>query len=151
MREEIERVAQEEGIAGRLNMPGVTNDVLAAISIMDVLLLTSSDEGLPNVILEAQWVGTPVVATNVGGVSEALEIGVTGWTGPPDDIEGLAARITWLHENASAIEAARSRGPSFVREKFGIDRMIADTIGVYGIEPQARAPSPPGRPRGKDE
>jgi glycosyltransferase involved in cell wall biosynthesis len=150
MREEIERVAQEEGITGRLNMPGVTNDVLAAISIMDVFLLTSSDEGLPNVILEAQWVGTPVVATNVGGVSEALEIGVTGWTGPPDDIEGLAARITWLHENASAIEAARSRGPSFVREKFGIDRMIADTIGVYGIGRPARAPSSPGQPAAKN-
>jgi glycosyltransferase involved in cell wall biosynthesis len=133
MRDEILRAAQREGIADRLTMPGVTDDVLSAISIMDIFLLTSSAEGLPNVILEAQWVGAPVVATDVGGVSEALEPDVTGWTLPPDDLEGLAARIIWLHEQAAAIETARSRGPAFVRERFGIARMVADTIRIYDI------------------
>ena len=70
-------------------MPGVTGDILPAMSIMDLLLLTSRAEGVPNVLLEAQWVGTPVVTTDVGGAKEAIEPGITGWTcasGRPTDL-----------------------------------------------------------------
>ena len=79
MREEVLRAAERQGIAARLTLAGVTSDVLSAMSIMDVFLLASFGEGLPNVLLEAQWVGTPVVVTDVGGAKEAVEPGVTGW------------------------------------------------------------------------
>ena len=46
---------------------------------MDVVLLTSRHEGLPNVLLEAQSLGIPVVAPDVGGVGETIWRGVTGW------------------------------------------------------------------------
>jgi glycosyltransferase involved in cell wall biosynthesis len=133
MRDEILRLAQREGVADRLTLPGVTDDVLAAMSIMDVFLLASFGEGLPNVVLEAQWAGTPVVVTDVGGAKEALEPGVTGWAIPTDEPQDLAAGVTWLHKHPEAMEIARSRGPAFVRERFGIDRMVAETIRIYGI------------------
>jgi glycosyltransferase involved in cell wall biosynthesis len=138
LREKMQKAAEREGIAERLVMPGVTDDVLAAMSMMDVFLLASSGEGLPNVVLEAQWVGTPVVATDVGGTAEALDPGVTGWAIRTDAAEELAARVAWLHEHPEAVEQARSRGPAFVREKFGVARMVADTLRVYGVADQAQ-------------
>jgi glycosyltransferase involved in cell wall biosynthesis len=51
------------------------------------------DEGLPNVLLEAQSLGVPVVAADVGGMSEAVWRGVTGWTVPDADAASLAERV----------------------------------------------------------
>src|SRR5262249_61632640 len=111
------RAADEAGLAARVILPGVTNDIVAAMSIMDVLLLTSFGEGLPNVLLEAQWSGTPVVTTDVGGASEAINPGVTGWAVPSGDARDLADRIGWLHDNPAGRAAAPDRGPALVREK----------------------------------
>ena len=107
MREEVLRAAKREGIAERLIVAGVTNDILSAMSIMDVFLLASFGEGLPNVLLEAQWVGTPVVVTDVGGAKEAVEPGITGWPIATNSAAELAARIKWLHDNPTVLKAAR--------------------------------------------
>ena len=104
--------AEREGISERLTLAGVTNDVLSAMSIMDVFLLSSFGEGLPNVLLEAQWAGTPVVVTDVGGAKEALDPGVTGWAIDTDVPQHLAARIKWLHDNPAVLQAARIKGPN---------------------------------------
>ena len=103
------------------------------MSIMDVFLLTSFGEGLPNVLLEAQWVGTPVVVTDVGGAKEALDPEVTGWAIDTDDPQHLAARIKWLHDNPAVLQAARIKGPQWVRQQFGVDRMVEETIRVYDL------------------
>jgi glycosyltransferase involved in cell wall biosynthesis len=133
MRDQVERTAKQLGLGKRLVLAGITEDVISAMSIMDVLLLTSSGEGLPNVVLEAQWAGTPVVATDVGGTKEAMELGMTGWALPSSSANDLADRIVWLHEHPHACLEARTRGPLFVREKFGIERMLRDTMSVYGF------------------
>ncbi len=61
-------LADRLGLAERLRFFGVSDQAEAALAAMDVLLLCSKVEGLPNVLIEAQWVGTPVVASDVGGV-----------------------------------------------------------------------------------
>jgi len=131
--------AEREGISHRLTLAGVTNDVLSAMSIMDLFLLTSFGEGLPNVVLEAQWAGTPVVVTDVGGAKEAIEPGVTGWAVDTDAPQDLAARIKWLHDNPAVLQAARIKGPQWVRQQFGITRMIEETVRVYGLHSLALA------------
>ena len=125
--------AEREGISHRLTLSGVTNDVLSAMSIMDLFLLTSYGEGLPNVVLEAQWAGTPVVVTDVGGVREAIEPGVTGWAVDSDVPQELAARIKWLHDHPAELQAARVKGPHWVRQQFGVARMIEETVRVYDL------------------
>jgi glycosyltransferase involved in cell wall biosynthesis len=134
MREEVLQAAKREGIAERLIVAGVTNDILSAMSIMDVFLLASFGEGLPNVLLEAQWVGTPVVVTDVGGSKEAVEPGVTGWPIATDSAAELAARIKWLHDNPTVRKAARVRGPEWVREQFGVERMVTETLQAYALQ-----------------
>jgi glycosyltransferase involved in cell wall biosynthesis len=131
--EMLTRIAKH-GLTARFTLPGVTGDALGAVSMMDVLLLTSFGEGIPNVVLEAQWVGTPVVATNAGGTREAVEDGVTGWIVDEPSAEPLANRVCALFSNGALSDTARARGPDFVRAQFGVARMIAETWNSYGYQ-----------------
>jgi glycosyltransferase involved in cell wall biosynthesis len=142
MHGEMCKAAQALGIADRLIMPGVTTDPLAALSIMDLFMLTSSSEGLPNVLIEAQWVGTPVLTTDAGGAREAVNQGVTGWvlsTTEPAELAAAALRAADDPEwRASAVRA----GPKFVHENFGLTRMIDATLDLYAVGrgPERRKP-----------
>jgi glycosyltransferase involved in cell wall biosynthesis len=132
MRTEMEAAAERLGIAERLIFGGITAEVLKVLSVMDVFLLTSALEGLPNVVLEAQWVGTPVVATRSGGTSEAVNQGTTGWIIESSSAQELADRIVWLHDNLEIRQAVRVEGPVAVKEKFGVDKMLRRTLELYG-------------------
>jgi glycosyltransferase involved in cell wall biosynthesis len=134
MRDAVLQAAECEGISHRLTLAGVTSDVVSAMSIMDLFLLTSFGEGLPNVVLEAQWAGTPVVVTDVGGAKEALDPEVTGWAIDTETPQHLAASIKRLHDNPAVLQAARIKGPQWVRQQFGIARMMEETIRVYDLQ-----------------
>ncbi len=69
------------------------------LSIMDVFLMTSKAEGTPLVILEAMSMGIPVVATDVGGISEQVANGKTGIVVPPKDVNAIAKAVLYLLEN----------------------------------------------------
>ena len=131
---EIAKAAQTLGFAHRLILPGIVDDVLPVMRALDVFLLTSYGEGVPNVVLEAQWAGTPVVATKAGGVAEALELGVSGWIVDPPDADRLARRVGWLLGDPGARAQARTAGPELIRARFGLERMIDETVQAYNLQ-----------------
>jgi glycosyltransferase involved in cell wall biosynthesis len=133
MQREVQQRIKQVGLGNRVILAGVVADVLPVMSIMDALLLTSHGEGLPNVLLEAQSVGTPVVATAVGGVKEAIEDGVTGWGLEAASARDLAVRLIWLHAHPQVRAHAARRAPLFVREKFGMERLTTDLTELYGL------------------
>ena len=133
MQREVQQRIKQVGLGNRVILAGVVADVLPVMSVMDALLLTSHGEGLPNVLLEAQSVGTPVVATAVGGVKEAIEEGVTGWGLDLASSQDLAERLIWLQAHPQVRAEVARRAPLFVREKFGMERMTADLAEVYGF------------------
>jgi glycosyltransferase involved in cell wall biosynthesis len=133
MKEEIEHAILRLGLKDRVILAGITPDVLPALSMMDVLLTTSEQEGLPNVVLEAQWVGTPVVATDAGGTAEALEDGVTGWIVAPATAADLARQINWLHTHPEKRTAAHGNGPELVKRRFSVNRMVEETLECYRL------------------
>jgi glycosyltransferase involved in cell wall biosynthesis len=133
LQDEMERLAERSGLRGRLIFAGIATEILDMIGMMDVLLLTSAFEGIPNVVLEAQWAGTPVVATRAGGTPEAVEEGLTGWIVDKPSAAALAERLIWLHRNSAVAQGARLRGPTFVRKKFGVRRMVDETVALYGL------------------
>ena len=135
LREAMTRRIAALGLGNLVVMPGVTEDPLKAMSLMDVLLLTSRDEGLPNVVIEAQLVGTAVVCTKAGGSAEALNPGKSGWVVDSDNPAEVANTVANLISNAKALTTAMEQGPAFVRLKFGVDRMIAETLQAYALEP----------------
>jgi glycosyltransferase involved in cell wall biosynthesis len=131
LREQMRAAAVRSGLAGRLITPGLTDDILSVMSTIDILLLTSSGEGLPNVLLEAQWSGTPVVTTDVGGAGEAIDPGVTGWAITSDRAYDLAQQVIWLYAHPELRSAVRDLGPAFVRRQFGVERMVCETAALY--------------------
>jgi glycosyltransferase involved in cell wall biosynthesis len=102
-----------------------------ALSACNLVLLTSVGEGTPNVLLEAQSLGLPVVTTDAGGAPEAVLDGITGYVvrkGGPDKIAEAVLRVM---QDAEFCTAVRRHGPAFIEERYGLDRMIRETLSLY--------------------
>jgi glycosyltransferase involved in cell wall biosynthesis len=126
------------GIQEAVRFTGARNDVPRILSVIDLLVLTSDWEGLPNVILEALAAGVPAVATNVGGVRELLADGVTGYVVSPQDLSALVNRVIgMLNEKGFRAECGR-RGQEYVQSHFSISAMIDRTVALYNTVLRSR-------------
>jgi glycosyltransferase involved in cell wall biosynthesis len=133
--------AQRHDLVGAIHLPGAEKDPLRAMADMDLLLLTSRAEGLPNVLVEAQVVGTPVVTPPVGGAPETVRHGITGWILTQDDPELIAEKIVELLHDRVWRKRASREAPEFVKTTFGIDRAIDNFVAVYQGEPTIKTKS----------
>lgn len=123
--QELQRVADEHGIGERLELPGFTSDVAATLSRMTVFVnATYRDErgfgweGLSGAMLEASWVGLPVVATNGGGTPEGVRDRETGTLVAEADPAGMARAIAPYLRDAGLAQATGEAGARFARERF---------------------------------
>jgi glycosyltransferase involved in cell wall biosynthesis len=94
----LEQAAASLGIAGRVRFlgPGSRDDVLRLFRAADAVLVTSAWENLPHTVLEALAVGTPVIATAVGGIPEVVVDGVNGLLVPAHAVDAIAAAVERL-------------------------------------------------------
>jgi glycosyltransferase involved in cell wall biosynthesis len=90
---QMRRLAARCGLKDDLIFAGFREDGAAILSLLDVFVLSSIRESCPNVVLEAMAMGVPVVATDVGAVSEIVVHGQTGWIVPPRDAEAIATAV----------------------------------------------------------
>jgi glycosyltransferase involved in cell wall biosynthesis len=95
-REALERQVADMGLTGHVHLLGERRDVTGILKTIDVGALSSDWEGMPLFILECMATGTPVVATNVGGLPEMIEHDRTGLLLPPRDPAALATAISAL-------------------------------------------------------
>ncbi len=121
----------ELGLAGRVHFVGWSPDVPAALSDLDVVALTSRNEGTPVALIEALAAARPVVATDVGGVSHVVKHGVTGWLAPSGDAEAVAELIRHTLDARDESAAMAVAGREDVRTRFGKDRLIVDIRALY--------------------
>jgi glycosyltransferase involved in cell wall biosynthesis len=96
-------------------------------------MLCSRVEGLPNVLVEAQALGCPVVATDAGGARETMLADETGFLRPIGDVDGLARDLERLLSDHALRAAMAARGRAFVRERFPLERMVRETHALYGV------------------
>jgi glycosyltransferase involved in cell wall biosynthesis len=115
----------ELGLGDRLEMPGFVEDVGGVFARMTVFVsATYRDErgfgweGLSGAMLEASWVGLPVVATAAGGTPEGVRDGVTGTLVPEADPAALASAIAPYLRDPELARAAGEAGARFARERF---------------------------------
>lgn len=120
----------ELGLSSSVSFTGAMENPQAAFDAMDVFLLTSHNEGLPNGVIEAQMMGVPVVAAKVGGVPEAIDDGRTGRLVSGRDPGAYAKAVLAMLENRPSAEDCRS----FALSRFGIDRMIEETLDLLGYK-----------------
>ncbi len=111
-------------------------------------MLSTHNEGLPLVILEAMAAGLPVVASEVDGVPEVIRHGATGLLAPPKDPDGLAAEIGKLLGDASLRRALGERARDAVARRFTVEGFGAAMRAVYmhmlrGRETRGHAPLNP--------
>jgi len=132
-RQNMEAHAGACGLQARFHFAGVRKDVDDMLSVMDVFLLTSEVEGLPNVLIEAQWLGVPVVTTKAGGAGEAIDPGETGWLVDSAQPEALASPIHDLLCHSERRRKIRDLGPAFIAARFGVGRMVDETLDAYGL------------------
>jgi glycosyltransferase involved in cell wall biosynthesis len=106
-----------------------------AIAAFDLFFLASRVEGLPNVVLEAQTAGVPVVATEVGGMAEAVLPGRTAILVAPQDAtaERLRHALLAVLDDHAFRARTRSEAPSFVAHSFAPGAMAEKLLDLYGM------------------
>jgi glycosyltransferase involved in cell wall biosynthesis len=128
---DIEDQAVRLGIKDRLHLLGDRTDVARLVASLDLLVLASLHEGLPNAVMEAMAAGVPVVATAVGGTKELITDGETGYLVPPADADSLAERITYAMANEADRMRVAARGCQFINAEFGMGRMVESVERLY--------------------
>lgn len=123
-RQSLAARAEELGIAQRVVFTGHLHDVRPAHRDLDFLALTSHTEGFPNVVLEAFCMGTPVLATNVGGVSEIVHDGRTGVLIRPHAPDEIEAGLTRLLDQPQWARQLAANGRSLVLERFTFQERV---------------------------
>jgi glycosyltransferase involved in cell wall biosynthesis len=116
-----------------VKMVGDCKDMPAAYMLADVVVSASTEpEGFGRVIVEAQAMGRPVIATAHGGAAETVIDGDTGLLVPPGDADALAAALAEAMDLPSdARLALAERAMAHARDSFSTARMTAATIGIY--------------------
>jgi glycosyltransferase involved in cell wall biosynthesis len=127
------------GLSDRLAMSGPPADVGLALASLDVVLLTSLSEGTPNALIEAQVLGRPVVATDVGGVREVVLDGNTAIVIRERSARLLADAVMEILGDPAWATRARELGPPHIATHFDNDRMIRETLELYGAIGKASA------------
>jgi|TARA_B100001964_G_scaffold233764_2_gene291489 glycosyltransferase involved in cell wall biosynthesis len=128
---ELQLLVERLGLRDRVLFLGWRQDLDRVLADLDLVVLTSRNEGSPVCLIEAMAAARPVVATRVGGVADVVDDGITGCLVDADKPEDVANAIVELlgdeNRRRAMGEAARQRVP-----RFGIDRLVSDMDRLYG-------------------
>lgn len=128
---EVENYIKERKLEGKIIMTGFRDDVPKIIKELDVFLITSKTEGLGTTVLDAFANHIPMVATQAGGIPEAVRHNETGLTAPIKDATQLANHVVHLLENKGLAESLTNNAYQLLVEKFTKDKMAQGNVEVY--------------------
>jgi glycosyltransferase involved in cell wall biosynthesis len=130
---ELLALAESLGVGPRLHVAGDCDDMPAALMLSDVVVNASTDpEAFGRVVIEAQAMARPVIATDHGGAVETIDHGATGWRVPPSDPDALAAMLDHaLSMSPDDRAALGARARAAVQQSYTVQAMQAATLDVY--------------------
>lgn len=131
LRAALESQVERGGLSAQVRLLGNRSDVAALLAEFDVFALSSIAEGMPGVVLEAMASGLPVVATDVGGVSEVVEAGVTGTLVPAGDPHALAAAMHAYVADEQLRRRHGDAGCARVAAHFSLRTMVSAYVALY--------------------
>lgn len=130
-RSELEGLARGLGLGDRVRFLGWRRDLERIYADLDLVVLTSRNEGSPVSLIEAMAAGRSVVATRVGGVPDLVEDGVTGCLVPAGDSHALAGAIGALLRDPDRRRSLGAAARKHVYPAFSADRLLADMDRLY--------------------
>lgn len=140
-------------LGDRVLFLGWVMDLPSLYAALDVVVLTSRNEGTPVALIEAAAARKPVVATDVGGVSDVVLHGKTGFLTSPGNYREVAEKSAFILNNPEWGRLAGEAGHNHVRDRFSSERLVYDIVSLYreliethtgkraGIKPSFEAPS----------
>jgi glycosyltransferase involved in cell wall biosynthesis len=127
----LQALAKELGIGRDVFFIGRCAQVAELLAVSELCVLSSKAEGFSNAILEYMAAGRAVVATDVGGVREAVVEGETGLLVPAGDDAAMAERIISLLGEPERAREMGERARRIVKEKFSCEAQLARTVNLY--------------------
>jgi glycosyltransferase involved in cell wall biosynthesis len=131
----LQRLIGELGLAGRVHLLGYRSDMRPVYEAMDIFALSSLREGLPNVVLEAMAMETPVAATRVAGMPRLIRDGENGLLIEPGSTEALVAALVSALDRLAGDAALRSRfaaaGRRLMESDFSFQTRMEKLAALY--------------------
>ncbi len=131
LRAATERLAHTLGVGHAIRFLGYRADAREIVGACDMFVLASLFEGLPYTLLEAMALARPIVGTDVIGIRDAVEDGITGHLVPPDAPEQVAQAVLGLARDPERRAAMGQAGSRRVRELFSLPALVASVEAVY--------------------
>jgi len=128
---ELKTKIQQQQLDANFVFLGQRYDIPALLKLMDVFVLPSLWEGLPQVVLEAMAARTPVVATNVCGTPEIIENGRNGLLVPPENADQLAEAISKILEDSTLRQRLIENASQTINTKFRVSQMVDNFAALY--------------------
>ena len=125
---------QQLGIAQNVHLLGSLSDVPAFLSTLDIAVLSSRSEGLPNAVMEYMAAGRPCVVTDVGGCGELIQHGRNGLLIPSENPSALAEGIVDLLDHPDQAERLAATARRDVSEKYGASMLADRWCEIYEAE-----------------
>lgn len=130
LKQSLEKKAFDLGIKKNISFLGWRNDIAKIISLYDVFVLTSLNEGMGRVLVEAMTLGKPIVASNIGGIPDLVTHGKNGFLVPPKNSEQFAKYIQILFEDKEKREKMGLAGKKMALN-FSARNMVEKTAKLY--------------------
>jgi glycosyltransferase involved in cell wall biosynthesis len=127
----LKKLVVDAGLTDRIHFLGYRNDVPEIMATLDVKLFASEREGLPQVLVQADAVGVPVLAFEAEGVREMVHEGVNGFVFPHGDSDGMARALVEFIENPARARAMGEKGRALVDDRWDIATMQRKTQRLY--------------------
>jgi glycosyltransferase involved in cell wall biosynthesis len=140
LRARVAALVAERGLRQHVHLLGTRRDADVLVAAADALVLPSLVEGIPGVVLEAGAQAVPAVATDVGGVREAIRDGQTGLLVRSGDLEAFVASAVALLEDPARRRRMGAAAREFVRARFDLETIVDQYEALYHrLSDEARA------------
>lgn len=131
LRPQLEQQIKALHLENVVDLVGFKKDIFAIMKTMDIFVLASLKEGLPYAILEAQSLGLPIIATNVGGIPEIIQDQKTGILVTAQNPDQLAQKIQLLIKNQNLRLKLAQAGQHNIKNNFNLSKMLEQTKAIY--------------------
>lgn len=128
---QLKQEVQALGLTEKIHFSGAQPNIPEILNAVDLFVLPSRSEGMPNAVLEAMSCGVPVIATAVGGVPEVIEHGENGILIASEDEPQLVAALTNLIQNPETRRMLGMKGRQRVLSHFSLKAMVSEYQDLY--------------------